>query len=117
MDTKKYSCALGDKEISVELNNWAEQASGSVLIRLGDTVVLATAVMGKNPKEGMDYFPLSVEYEEKFYATGKILGSRFVKRETRPSEEAVLAGRFIDRSIRPRFKNLHLNKNTGLSSK
>ncbi len=110
MDTKKYSCSLGDKEIQVELNNWAEQASGSVLVRLGDTIVLATAVMGKNPKEGMDYFPLSVEYEEKFYATGKILGSRFIKRETRPSEEAVLAGRFIDRSIRPRFNSKMRNE-------
>ena len=87
----------------MELNNWAAQASGSVLVRLGDTLVLATAVMARNPREGGDFFPLTVEYEEKFYATGKILGSRFVKRETRPSEEAILAARLIDRSLRPRF--------------
>ena len=87
----------------VELTNWAEQANGSVLVRLGDTMVLATAVMSPHTREGADYFPLSVEYEEKFSAAGKILGSRFIKRETRPSEEAVLAGRLIDRSVRPRF--------------
>ena len=103
MGTKTYTHSIGGREISVELNNWAEQAHGSVLVRLGDTVVLATAVMSKNPREGGDWFPLTVDYEEKFYATGRILGSRFVKRETRPSEEAILAGRFIDRSIRPRF--------------
>ena len=66
-------------------------------------MVLVTAVMSKEPREGGDYFPLNVEYEEKFYDAGKILGSRFVKRETRPSEEAVLSGRLIDRTIRPRF--------------
>lgn len=100
---KTYSYSLEGKEFKVELNNWAEQASGSVLVRLGDTIVLATAVMNKIPKEGGDFFPLTVDYEEKFYATGKILGSRFVKRETRPSEEAILIDRLIDRSIRPRF--------------
>lgn len=105
VNAKKYTRAIGEREITVELNQWAEQASGSVLVRMGDTVILATAVMSKEAKEGGDYFPLMVEYEEKFYATGKILGSRFVKRETRPSEEAVLAGRFIDRSIRPRFNS------------
>ncbi|MDP3710189.1 MAG: polyribonucleotide nucleotidyltransferase [bacterium] len=110
VSTKKYSRSLDGKEFIIELNNWAEQASGSVLVRLGDTLVLATAVMNPNPREGMDYFPLSVEYEEKFYATGKILGSRFIKRETRPSEEAILAGRFIDRSIRPRFDHRMRNE-------
>lgn len=106
MISKKYSRSLDGKEFTVELNNWAEQASGSVLVRLGDTLVLATAVMSAHPREGGgDFFPLTVEYEEKFYATGKILGSRFIKRETRPSEEAVLAGRFIDRSVRPLFNH------------
>ncbi|MEK9194984.1 MAG: polyribonucleotide nucleotidyltransferase, partial [Patescibacteria group bacterium] len=95
---------LEGKTLTVELNNWAEQAHGSVLVRMGDTVVLATAVMNHHPREGgADFFPLSVDYEEKFYATGKILGSRFIKRETRPSEEAILVSRLIDRSIRPRF--------------
>lgn len=101
--TKKYSHTLDGKTFEVELTNWAEQANGSVVVRLGDTMVLATAVMSPHTREGADYFPLSVEYEEKFSAAGKILGSRFIKRETRPSEEAVLAGRLIDRSIRPRF--------------
>ncbi len=103
VDTKKYTVTIGDKEITVEINDWAEQAHGSVLVRLGDTVVLATAVMSTNPREGGDFFPLTVEYEEKYSAAGKILGSRFVKRETRPSEEATLTSRLIDRSIRPRF--------------
>jgi len=103
VEAKKYSHTLAGKTFLIELTNWAEQANGSVLVRLGDTLVLATAVMSSNAREGIDYFPLMVEYEEKFYAAGKILGSRFIKRETRPSEEAVLAGRLIDRSIRPRF--------------
>lgn len=103
MKPKTYSHSLAGKTFSVELNNWAEQASGSVLVRVGDTVVLATAVMSPQSREGGDFFPLTVDYEEKFYAAGKILGSRFVKRETRPSEEAILVMRMIDRTIRPRF--------------
>lgn len=103
MDKKTYSRTIAGKEFTVEITNWAEQANGAVLVRLGDTLVLATAVMGKSLREGMNYFPLMVDYEEKFYAAGKILGSRFIKRETRPSEEAILACRLIDRSIRPRF--------------
>ena len=79
-----------------------EQAHGSCLVRYGDTVVLATAVMSKNEKEG-DFFPLTVDFEEKFYATGKILGSRFQKREGRPTDEAILSGRIVDRTIRPLF--------------
>ncbi len=104
VEHKTYTLNLEGKTFTVELNNWAEQAHGSVLVRVGDTVVLATAVMNYHAREGGgDFFPLSVDYEEKFYATGKILGSRFVKRETRPSEEAILVSRLIDRSIRPRF--------------
>src|SRR3989344_8366851 len=102
-DPKQYTRKIGGKNIEVTLNNWAEQASGSVLVRIGDTVVLATAVMNPTPREGGDFFPLTVEYEERYYATGKILGSRFMKRESRPSEEATLAARLIDRTIRPRF--------------
>src|SRR3989338_2710250 len=102
-DAKQYTREIGGKNIEVTLNNWAEQASGSVLVRIGDTVVLATAVMNPTPREGGDFFPLTVEYEERYYATGKILGSRFMKRESRPSEEATLAARLIDRTIRPRF--------------
>ena len=103
MNTKKYTHAIGGRELTVEITDWAEQAHGSVLVRMGDTIVLTTAVMSASPREGGDFFPLSVEYEEKFYAAGKVLGSRFVKRETRPSEEAILAARLIDRAIRPRF--------------
>jgi polyribonucleotide nucleotidyltransferase len=100
---KTYNHTIGGKTFFVEINDWAEQANGSVLVRVGDTVILTTAVMAKNPREGGDFFPLTVDYEEKYYASGKILGSRFIKRETRPSEEAILAMRLIDRSVRPRF--------------
>ncbi len=103
MEARKFNTELGGKLLSAELTALAGQAAGSVIVRLGDTMVLVTAVMSKDPREGGDYFPLNVEYEEKFYAAGKIFGSRFVKRETRPSEEAVLSGRLIDRTIRPRF--------------
>ena len=103
MQPQKYTADIEGKSFEISLNNWAQHASGSVTVRLGDTVVLVTAVMNPHPREGGDFFPLSVEYEEKYYATGKILGSRFIKRETRPSEEAILAARLIDRTIRPRF--------------
>lgn len=87
--------------MSAEFNDWADQANGSVLFRYGNSAVLATAVMGRESDK--DYFPLSVEYEEKFYAAGAILGSRFMRREGRPSDEAVLSGRIVDRTIRPLF--------------
>lgn len=103
MESKTYSRSIGGKTFTVELTNWAEQANGSVLVRIGDTLVLGTAVMSPTAREVGDFFPLTIDYEEKFYAAGKILGSRFVKRETRPSEEAILVSRLIDRSIRPRF--------------
>lgn len=103
MDKKSYSYALEGKTLNVEINNWAEQASGSVVVRLGDTMVLATATMNPVAREGGDFFPLTVDYEERFSAAGKILGSRFIKRETRPTEEAILVMRLIDRTIRPRF--------------
>lgn len=103
MESKKFSVDLEGKNLQIEVSRLAEQTNGSVLARLGDTMVLATAVMTKRQREGIDYLPLTVEYEEKFYAAGKISGSRFIKREGRPSEEAILAGRLIDRAIRPRF--------------
>ncbi len=88
--------------MTAEFNDWANQANGSVLVRYGNSAVLATAVMsGKD--SNLDYFPLSVEYEEKFYAAGAILGSRFMRREGRPSDEATLSGRMVDRTIRPLF--------------
>lgn len=101
--TKLYTTDFGGRELKVTLVNWAEQTSGSVLMQYGETVMLATAVMSGTPREGIDFFPLLVDYQERFYASGKIKGSRFIKREGRPSDEATLTGRVIDRSIRPRF--------------
>lgn len=103
MEMKEFSLALGAKAIVVRKNSLAGQANGSVFVSCGDTVVLATVVISKNAKENIDYFPLSVEYEERFYAAGRIPGSRFIKRETRASQEAILTGRLIDRSLRPLF--------------
>lgn len=103
MNAKKYETEFAGKTLTAEFSNLAEQANGSVIIRYGETVVLATAVMSQNERLGLDYFPLTVDYEEKFYAAGEILGSRFIRRESRPSDEAVLVGRLIDRTIRPLF--------------
>ncbi len=102
MQKKEYSLEIGGKTMTAEFNDWADQASGSVLLRYGNSAVLATVVMGSKESD-KDYFPLSVEYEEKFYAAGAILGSRFMRREGRPSDEAVLSGRIVDRTIRPLF--------------
>lgn len=103
MVSKTYSLDLGNGQIlTADFNDLAENAHGSCLVRLGNTAVLATAVMSKQDKQG-DYFPLSVDYEERFYASGQILGSRFMRREGRPSDEAVLSGRIVDRTIRPLF--------------
>ncbi|MFZ2555507.1 MAG: polyribonucleotide nucleotidyltransferase [Minisyncoccia bacterium] len=102
MQKKEYSLQIGEKTLTAEFNDWADQASGSVLVKYGNSAVFATAVMGAKESD-KDYFPLSVEYEEKFYAAGAILGSRFMRREGRPSDEAVLSGRIVDRTIRPLF--------------
>jgi polyribonucleotide nucleotidyltransferase len=103
MNDKKTSVAieLGGKTLTLETGALAPQATAAVFARLGDTVVLVTVVTGG--VTALDYFPLSVEYGERLYAGGKIKGSRWVKREGRPSDEAILAGRLIDRSIRPLF--------------
>lgn len=103
MKTGKIEQDLAGKKFSLESGILAKQANGSILARLGDTVVLVTAVMTKALKEGMDYFPLLVDYEERLYAAGKIKGSRFIKREGRATDEAILSGRLIDRTIRPLF--------------
>ncbi len=102
MQNKNYSLEVGGKTLSAEFNDLADQANGSVIVRYGDTTVMATAVMGRDPKDA-DFFPLTVDYEERFYATGRILGSRFMRREGRPSTEAILSGRIVDRTIRPLF--------------
>src|SRR3989338_9210438 len=102
MQRKEYSIEIGGKKIVATFSDLADQTNGSVIIKCGETSILCTAVMSKKDKE-MDYFPLVVDYEEKFYAAGKILGGQFIRREGRPSEEAILAGRVIDRTIRPLF--------------
>src|SRR3990167_5742815 len=102
MQKKEYSLETGGNKMTAEFNDWANQANGSVLMRYGNSACLATVVMS-NRESNLDYFPLSVEYEEKFYAAGAILGSRFMRREGRPSDEAVLSGRIVDRTIRPLF--------------
>ena len=90
------------RKLTLEINRVGFRTTGSVLVRYGDTVVLGSVQVGSKPVQ-LDYFPLSIDYEEKFYAAGKISGSRFIKREGRPSDEAVLIGRLIDRPIRPLF--------------
>lgn len=107
MNKKQYSIPIDGKPLEVEFNDLANQADGSCLLRFGNTAVLATVVMSKEVKEGQGFSPLMVDYEEKFYAAGQILGSRFVRREGKPSDEAILSGRVVDRSIRPLFpKNM-----------
>jgi polyribonucleotide nucleotidyltransferase len=108
MKKTSVSLELAGKKMTFETGDLALQATSSVLARLGDTVVLVTVVGGG--KTELDYFPLSVEYGERLYAGGKIKGSRWVKREGQPSDEAVLAGRLIDRSIRPLFPKAFKNE-------
>ena len=103
MNRKIYSTDIAGKKLTAEFNDLAEKAHGSVLITYGNTVVLATAVMSEKDKPGVNFFPLTVDFEEKFYASGQILGSRFVRREGKPSDEAILSGRIVDRTIRPLF--------------
>jgi polyribonucleotide nucleotidyltransferase len=103
MQKKIYSCEWAGKTLSAEFTDLADQTNGSVMIRYGATVVLGTVVMSKHDKEGLEYFPLTVDYDEKFYASGQILGSQYVRREGRPTEEAILRGRIVDRTIRPLF--------------
>src|SRR5579862_1979956 len=97
----KVSADFCGRELSLEVGRVGFRTSASVLARYGDTVVLGTAMVSPEAVQGMDYFPLSIDYEERFYAAGKISGSRFIKREGRPSDEAILIGRLIDRPIRP----------------
>ncbi len=105
MQRKIYTTDFGGKKLTAEFNDLTTQANGSVMLTYGETVVLVTAVMGRANNPGLPYFPLSVEFEEKFYAAGEILGSRFVRREGKPSDEAVLSARIVDRTIRPLFSS------------
>lgn len=102
LERKTYTTELNGEPIKLEISKLAGKANAAVLGQHGDTVVLAAVVMGDKDTTG-DFFPLTVDYEERFYAAGKIIGSRFIRREGRPSDEAVLSGRLIDRTIRPLF--------------
>ena len=97
-----FDMQLGGRTLTIETGKLAKQANGAVLVRYGDTVVLVTATASEAPREGVDFFPLTVDYEEKMYAVGKIPGG-FIKREGRPGESAILCSRLIDRPIRPLF--------------
>jgi len=110
METKEYELELGGKTIVAQFNDLTNQTNGSVILSCENTVVMATAVLSSNTKDNLDYFPLSVEYEEKFYAVGKILGGRYMRREGRPTTNAILTGRMIDRTIRPLFANYIRNE-------
>ena len=103
-----FSMEVGGRTLTIEQGKMAKQANGAVLVRYGDTVVLVTATASKEPREGVDFFPLTVDYEEKMYAAGKIPGG-FIKREGRPSNDATLCARLIDRPIRPLFPKGYRN--------
>jgi len=106
---QKFIADIAGKELTFEVGRYAGQASGACTVQYGGTVVLATAVVSKTLREGIDYFPLLVDYEERLYAAGKIKGSRFIKREGRPSDEAILTSRLVDRSVRPLFNETMRN--------
>ncbi len=112
MTQKRYlkeSIKVGGKELSVETGKVAKQADGSVVIRYGDTMLLVTAVSGRTPREGLDFFPLTVEYRESTYSAGRIPGNYF-RREGRPNEKEVLTARMIDRPVRPLFPDGYRNE-------
>ncbi|MBC7238832.1 MAG: polyribonucleotide nucleotidyltransferase, partial [Chloroflexi bacterium] len=105
---KHYRIPYGDTDLIIETGKLAPQAGGAVTVRWGDTVVLVTATASKEPREGIDFFPLTVDVEERRYAVGKIPGG-FYKREGRPSTEAILLCRTIDRPLRPLFPKGYRN--------
>ena len=99
---KSYSYELGGRTLTLEFGKYAEQASGAVFVRYGDTCILVTATVSETQRPGIDFFPLSVDFEEKLYAVGKIPGG-WIRREGRPAEKAILTSRLIDRPLRPLF--------------
>ena len=103
MKKKEYSVEIGGRNLTAIFSDLAEQAHGSVILKYGETIVLATVCISKDRQQGLGFFNLTVDYAEKFYAAGKILGSRFTRREGKPSESAILASRVIDRTLRPLF--------------
>ena len=102
MEYKVFSTELAGRPLTIEFGKYAQQANGSAFVRYGDTVVMVNATMSEKPREGVDFFPLSVDFEEKQYSVGKIPGG-FIKREGRPTEKATLTCRLIDRPLRPLF--------------
>ncbi len=115
-DVFSVSTELCGQTLTLEVNRIGFRSSATVLVRYGDTVVMGTAMVSDRSISGMDYFPLSIDYEEKFYAAGKISGSRFIKREGRPSDEAILIGRIIDRPIRPLWPKGYRQEVQGIAS-
>ena len=105
---RSYSMELAGRTLTAEIGRVAELANGAVILRYGDTVVLCTATASEKPRAGIDFFPLSIDYEERLYSVGKIPGG-FIKREGRPSEKAILTSRCIDRPIRPLFPKDYRN--------
>lgn len=115
-DIIKVETDFCGRTLSLEVGRVGFRSTASVLVRYGDTVILGTAQLADSPAKGMDYFPLSIDYEEKMYAAGKISGSRFIKREGRPSDDAVLIGRLIDRPIRPLWPKGYRNPVQGVAT-
>lgn len=115
-DIVKVETQWCGRTLSLEVGRVGFRTTASVIVRYGETVVLGTAMVGSKPISGMDYFPLSIDYEEKMYAAGKVSGSRFIKREGRPSDDAILIGRLIDRPIRPLFPKGYRQEVQGVAS-
>lgn len=115
-DIIKLETELCGRKLTLEVGRVGFRSSASVLASYGDTVVLGTAMVSERTVQGMDYFPLSIDYEEKMYAAGKISGSRFIKREGRPSDDAVLIGRIIDRPIRPLWPKGYRHEVQGIAT-
>jgi polyribonucleotide nucleotidyltransferase len=115
-DIISVSADFCGRKLTLEVGRVGFRTSASVIARYGDTVVLGTAMVGDKPRDGFDYFPLSIDYEEKMYAAGKISGSRFIKREGRPSDDAVLLSRLIDRPIRPLWPKGYRHEAQGVAT-
>jgi len=115
-DIIKVETEFCGRTLSLEVNRVGFRSTSSVIVRYGETVVLGTAMVSKNTIAGLDYFPLSIDYEERFYAAGKISGSRFVKREGKPSDDAILIGRLIDRPIRPLWPKGYRHEAQGVAT-
>ena len=101
-ECKVFKTQMGGKEVKIQTGKYAGQANGSCLVKCGETVVMVNVTMAEKPRDGIDFFPLGVDFEEKMYSVGKIPGG-FKKREGRPSDKAILTSRLIDRPLRPLF--------------